>query len=297
MLELAVDTLRRAVAIPGAAAWAVLFLARLLGGKRSRPAMQILAAAAFAVGLGTGVVALDYYEKLIPADPWLTLRAWQRLPYPAVFALAAGLVTAATGLPLVVRGGLRLAIALVAVWVLLRPGADGEPLRLDFLAGLGAMVFLVWIILDALATRVAGWQVLCSLLIIASATGAVIMAAGFMKLAELALIPAAISAAAVVACFREQDGSTVRGLAPGFAVMLPGSLAAGYLETQTYTDVPTLCFLLTAIAPLGLGVGLLPPVQRLALWKRLMIQAPAFLVPLAMALALAAQAVLDASNE
>ena len=71
----------------------------------------------------------------------------------------------------------------------------------------------------------------------------------------------------------------------GAVVALCGLLLAGWSET--YSDVPAASFFLVALAPLLLGITLLPPLARLKTFHRELLDVAFVLVPLAAAVALA----------
>jgi hypothetical protein len=79
------------------------------------------------------------------------------------------------------------------------------------------------------------------------------------------------------------------GIAPGIAVLLPGLLLG--TQKETVSDVPLASFIVAALAPIAMGLTLLPPFSRISSnrWRAILISLIA-LIPVAIALALAMRA-------
>ena len=113
--------------------------------------------------------------------------------------------------------------------------------------------------------------------------GLIVIHAHSKSLMDVAMLGAmGLFGLSAVALFTKAD---VGAVYPGAAVLLVGTLFAGYHET--YSEVPSKAFWLPAVAPLLALVGLIPWVQRLKPWQRVLIVAVPTLIALGVAVGFA----------
>jgi len=142
-----------------------------------------------------------------------------------------------------------------------------------------------WVITEEQARRHPGALVPLWLAGIFLTAAIVLIHAHSNRFFDLALIfSSSLSAIAVVAWLCRLDAGSV---VPGAVVALCGLLLAGLSET--YSDLPTICFFLVALAPLLLGVTLLPPLTRMTALYRSLLQTALLLLPLVIAVILCMQ--------
>jgi hypothetical protein len=234
----------------------------------------------FAAGNLEGYFITGHLQSWAPLIPTSDKDEWSWLPWLAVLAGLAVL------LPL--KGGwLRRGVTALAVlamggttaWLLVPDFESLRPVRSYYLGGGSAAVLLLWVVLDPLAEWQPGGRVPLLLACVAVAAAVVILLSGILKLATLAgPLAGALTGCAVVGLL-SPDRGCLRGMLPGFAVLLVGLLLQGYL-TRGAEDVPAISFLLVPVAPLLLWVG---GRGRWGGW----LQAAAVLLPLAAAVILA----------
>jgi hypothetical protein len=277
MIELSMlfDMFAYGVLVPALASLLVLLLARRLGGKGTGAA-RLGGALAIGAGFYAGYAALAWKQELAPLLP---NDSWHWLPYLAMLALSAGLLVR---VPLVVRWGLRLAVAVLSGWLAFPrlPGLQGT-VHL-WIAILAATIFILWLALDWLSLHSPG-AVLSALLITSFAAGALLELADFGKFAQIAGVLWAALCGCAVLYFRRPERAVAQGLIPGVAVLLPALMLDGY---HYASDVKLTPFVLIVAAPLMVGVGALPLVDRLGKGQKLL-QIGAVFVPVVLAIALA----------
>jgi hypothetical protein len=273
-----VDLLVRAFLIPALVSAAILW-----PSPRRKWVDRIAEALALAVGFFAGYFTAGHREGWAPLVPTSDKDEWSWLPWLAALAGLAGL---AALLPLkrdwARRGMTALAVLLVAAlsaWLLVPEFETLRALRPYYVGGGAAAVLLLWAVLDPLAGRQPGGRIPLLLACVAVAAAMVILLAASMKLATLAGPLAGALTGCTVVGFRYPDRDDLRGMLPGFAVLLVGLLLQGYL-TRGAEEVPGVSFLLVLVAPLLLWVG---GRGRWGGW----LQAAAVLLPLAAAVTLA----------
>jgi hypothetical protein len=258
--------------VPTAVALAVLGL----GVRFSKSVRQARAAGALALagGFFAGYVALRS-EPLVPQYPW----HW--LPYLALLAGMAALVDG-PGVGLTVRNvALGGAVAVVTAWLLVPAHVEPQGTRVAWLLGTALAVLVLWIALDRLTAARAGPLPMVLLAVVAAAAGFVLVQAQIAKFAQLGGALAATLGAHALIAWRSPSAS-VRGAAPGVAVLLPGLLLSGVHYTSS--DVPLASFLLVAASPLFLALSAALP---LAGWRSVLLQTAATAAPVALAVVLA----------
>jgi hypothetical protein len=243
-------------------------------------------ALAAGVGLTAGWVALAGsgqlgWEFLKPTDSWHWL-----LPL-SLLALAAG-VGERRSPARAVSWPLRLAVAGLTAWLLIRAEAAVQPVRPGWYAGLGGAVLALWGLLDAAARRRPGWELPALLTAVAVGAAIVLERADFLFLAQLAgVLAAVLGGCALLAWYRPATGPA-QAVVPAVAVSLPGLMFAGYFNH--FSEVPAASFLLVTATPLVLAATAWLPHPERTGWRPTALRAGITLVPLGVAVALAAWA-------
>ena len=88
----------------------------------------------------------------------------------------------------------------------------------------------------------------------------------------------------LVACFI-RDKNLIGGSAPIFAMMMVGSLLIG--QVNSFSSIPLWAYVLLALAPLAMCLGMLPQVERLGRVAYAAVLVPLSLVPLVAAITIA----------
>ncbi len=235
-----------------------------------------------AVGAVAGLAAANW--KPDPVAPWwpaADARAWEWLGPAAVVLAVVGVPSHAAG-QLIRHFARRPALAHAVVWLprlaaavvvgawLLPAGDPPRPWRVG--AGLGVLVVLHWLILDAVA-RAPGVadrppRGNRSAQVVLLQAVALWLASGLCLYAHSGLLCDLATAAGAalfgVAVVGFASGADVRGAVPVGAVVLPG---LAFLAHETTTNViPPAGFWLAAVAPLGLAAWLAPALHRRDGW-------------------------------
>jgi hypothetical protein len=250
--------------------WAVL--PALVGAGVLTAALQLLGCAkqgpaAAALGLITGTVLGQWLRAASPMisvdSPWpalsvlgyaLTLTGgestWNRLPWAVLAALAverlARCLDTRTEDGWFLRGAASIGIA----WWVIPEAARDEYLWLA--PAFAALVFTHWILLERLAAQPPDGSVLLCLALAFIAAGVVLLHARIARLMEASIVcAAALGGIGLVALWLRADAS---GAIPAAAVLLPGFLLMGTLETSV-EELPWYVFALPALAPLLLAAS------------------------------------------
>jgi hypothetical protein len=265
------DTLLTAV-LPALAFAAVIMAAVLLvRGSEQGP---LAAAVGLIAGAGLGFWLKDGLV-LISSDS-----AWNRLPAAALAAVWLGRVARFPQLHPNAGWLLRAATAIGVAWLVIPTDARKDA---DWLTPVfAALVFANWVILERLAAEPPGGTVPFCLAVVFLAVAGVVIHAGWERVMNAAIVlAAAFAGIAVVARLWRVDAG---GAVPAAAVMSPGLLLMGKLET--FTDVPWQAFALPAVAPLLLAEAL--PLSNVKSGRaRLLLMLLMVLIPLAAALYMA----------
>jgi hypothetical protein len=155
-----------------------------------------------------------------------------------------------------------------------------------WVGGTAAGMLLLWTWLDSLPEKLPGASLPLSLAMVATGAAVALALSGSLLLGQLAGALAVGVAAAVPVAWRRPAPILSRGAIGVFVVVLAGLWTAGV----HYADLPLHAGLLIAGAPALLALGQLPPVRRLKGWQSALVRAGAVLLPVALAVALAAQA-------
>jgi hypothetical protein len=278
---LILEALAYGVLIPAVVAGLGLFLAL----RRSNETPAIGDALAVAAGLLAGFVALAAsgqlgWEFLTPTDSWHWL-----LPL-ALLALAAGAAGSHPAMPRVGRRALRLGVAALTGWLLVRAESAMQPLHPVWAAGIVIAVLLIWDVLDAVSRRWRGGALPGLLAVVALAAGVLLELAGILKFAQMAGVLAAVLAGCACLGWKYPQALLARGAIPAVAVLLPGLLAAGYWNS--FSDVPVASYLLMLATPLTLAATEFLPFQKLGAAARWAAWGAAVVLPIGLAVTLAA---------
>ncbi len=251
--------------------WHGLLTVPLAGKRAGGVGSAVALAAGFAAGNGMRG-ALDWLPDRYAHD-WLL---WVGLA-----ALLAGAVAGEGSRPRVAPW--LVAVCFSMLWKLVPPEVLNEswwsvPVLAVVVAG-------NWALADEQARRQPGAIVPVWLALVFLAAAIVLIHAHAQRFMDLALILAASLLGVAASC---NWGSGETGpVAGGASVLLAGLMLSG--QTQTYSNVPWICFGLVALAPLTLGATLIPAVSRLRPGLRLSLQTLLLLVPLVVAVVLAMQ--------
>jgi hypothetical protein len=301
------DALQHAV-LPGAGGAALVMCAFLLLG---RWAGALGSAAAVAFGFVWGNFTLDKTaaptwvntSRLIPWSPEADAPGYQWLARAALVLVVVGLVSRWIGLiasrALPERGwwgasAFVWAPRVVAVFVVSGWLSAGEAAKSVALLRpqIAAITLLMWVALDGIARNGAGATLAgYSAAMLMSAAAVLIHAhsARFMELAVVlgsAMFGIAVASALVKPDAQGQEPDT-SGAIPAVVAFLPG-LLLGARPSLAENNVPGACFWLVVLAPLMLLAFLLPAITRKTDWKVPAIRAALVLLPLVVAVALAA---------
>ncbi|MCI0458629.1 MAG: hypothetical protein L0Z62_16830 [Gemmataceae bacterium] len=271
--DVVLEALGYGLLLPAAVTAATLMLAPWLGIRHAAVAERSAGALALGASFAIGFVVLEG-SQVARTNPWF----W--LPFLALIAGGLGLVDLLPSFPSRGRWGVRALVAVVAAWLLVPSFL--EPFRPQRPVGVAASIFILWALLEPLAERQPGGWFPLLLSLVALAGSVVLQESGNSRFAQLlSLLAGALGGCALVSWWYPHR-SLLRGMIPGFAVLLPGLLFLGYFSA----DMPLVNFLLVMAAPLALWLSVLGPVDKMKPRWRILIQAVAVLVPVGLAVAL-----------
>jgi hypothetical protein len=220
---------------------------------------------ALAIGLGyaVGQVRIEGWRPFPPRE------AADRLWYLTLVAVLISLFDLWRSCPTWLRWGLRASLWLAVVWSVLPPAIRKEGSQVEVWAwfgGLGLAGLIFWAVLAHSARRQPGALVPPIVLIVSTGTAGVLHAGHSLKLTQLAGIVAATLLPVLIRSFCNPPAAMTT--AP-VVVLLPGLWLLSYF----YSDdaPPVTSFALLALATLCGGLGLLPKLRSLALWRRSLI--------------------------
>ena len=281
-LDLLVPAVVHGLIVP--AGVAAIVLALTLTWKRRRGGGATIGSAdGLAAGLGllagfvalAGSIQIDW-DFLKPDDGWDWL-----LGLAILATLVGGIAGRPGSVSFGLRWGVRLVVAGLEGWLLAR----AEKVHPAWALGIALAVLSLWGLLDRLARRRPGITLPALLATIALIAAAVLELAGLLSFAQMAGVLGAVLVGLACLARWMPEASPARGAVPAFAVMVPGLMFTG--ELNTYSDVPPTSFGLVLAAPLALALIDSPIGSRLAgRWTRaLSIAAMVALLALAAALA------------
>jgi hypothetical protein len=274
-LDVILETVGYGLLVPAAVTVVGLLLALRLGG--APLAVGVGLAAGFAALVKRGQTLSDYLKPEEAGD-WL--------PALGLLACVAAFVEQRGAGSLVVRWSVRLIFAALTAGLLVRVQSVREPIEPVWYGALALAVLALWGVLDLAARRPE--RMLPALLALAALSAGVLAElAGLSTIACLAeVVAGALIGCALIALWRPRP-EVCRAGVPMLAVLLPGFLFLSYFNTYSYSSVPPASYWLLLAAPLCLGVASLLPLGQSPL-RRAVVLGTATLVPLAVALALAA---------
>jgi hypothetical protein len=243
---------------------------------------------AFALGLGYALGHAAVREWITPPTwpPFPPLDAPDWAAWLALAAMVLGVLDATWPSPAWARWENRLIVSAVTVWLIVRSQYEGLWATRDGARSLGAMVagvYLLWSVLDGLSAR-AGRATIFPLVILTAGTSVVLVLSRSLVLGEYGAALTVALAVAWVASRWKARLTLARGGVPIVSVVLAALLLSGYF----YAELSRRNALLLASAPLTLLVGELPPIRRASAWKSGLARAIAILIPVGIAIALAA---------
>jgi len=226
----------------------------LVSARRARSEPAVARPIAGALALGVGYLAAHAGLKAFPAWPWGDV---QLDTMAKVFwMIAAAIVLAPLRvIPFVKRYGNSLYVALFAILPYHFVRSAGEPRSGLDLAGFGSvlLVYGIWMSLERLALRRPGPTLPVALWAACAGTAAMLLAnTSALQAQVVGALAAGLGAAVVVALL-------VRGahLATGAVAILAVAIAAGVRNAVIY-DLPTVCWVLVAVAFVGPWLGEIP---------------------------------------
>ena len=183
------------------------------------------------------------------------------------------------------------ATAAVCGWLVVPSGPGWEDVDAHwfwYCCGVSAAIFAGWNLLDTLVSRGTGRAEPWLLALVAVAGGMILERSGSGKFAQIAgALAAGLSGHAVVS-LRRPSPEFLRGAIPVLTVLIVGLMFTGRI--YTFADVPWLSFALVAASPLALWCAQLGAWRDANGWRRGILQSCAVLVPLAVAIVVAAGA-------
>jgi len=289
-LDLLLDILLNDFLTPALFAGALLYLAR---GRRSGAVGAVLGLlCGLAIGIWFNVQQMtkDLVGGKPPSSDWLRGNlpfwpeslGWHWLFGMTLAALVVGLVMRIPGWPERL-GWVVLATTTLAACLLV--ASFVQQWGLWIVHGFAFVAAGEWVITEEQARRQPGGLVPFWLAGVFLAGAIVLIHAHCNRFFDLALIfCSTLGALGVVAWLCRLD---VGSVVPGAVVALCCLLLAGFSETSS--EVPAICFFLVALAPLLLGVTLLPPLTRMSALYRGLLQTALLLLPLVIAVILCMQ--------
>ncbi|MBI3271104.1 MAG: hypothetical protein HYZ53_19020 [Planctomycetes bacterium] len=245
-----------------------------------------------ALGFGCGYVAGQLAGVGLPAFPPRESMDW--FPWIAFAAALLGLLEASGRGPAWLRWGLRAALSVGAIRLVLAPEiayrAWGVWESSAWVAGLAVAGLLVWSGLEAAARRAPAAALAPAWVVAGTAVALVLAQSGNAKLGQAAGSLTSAVGAAMVLSWLAPAASFSRGGVPVLAALFPALLVVGC--TNNYGEAPTASFLLAAAAlpaPLA-GILLLRSTPGRPSWKHALLNAAVTLVPAGIGVGLALRA-------
>lgn len=240
---------------------------------------------AVAVSLGVGFSAAF---ALLPWAPLLPQEHWQWLPYLSLVAMIVGAASVADGIGWLERFALNLVVAAVTAWFLVPEWKSIESIRHWHLLVVGAGVVFLCAAIDPLARNRPGPALPLTFFATNLAGSVVVLSSGSLKFAQLggAVVFSLLGCMLVAFIWRRKV--SFRGAVPVYVVLLGGLMYIGRIHS--YSEVPLASYVLVAVAPLGLWVTAVGPLTRRPKVWRIVTRVTSVLLPLAIAVGLAAWA-------
>lgn len=227
-------------------------------------------AASPAAAVVAACLAADRWPAIPPAEHW------QWIVWLVLGALVLALADSLRPWPAAARGTAAAALACACGWLLI-----GLPDYRAWRYVLAGVVLALLAGLDAPARRGRGASVALPLVIAAIGASVVVFESGNAKLARICgVLAATVAVAAVLGWWRPQRAAA-RGLTAVFPVAYPALILSAYVVS--WSEIPAWAYVVAALAPLGVLVGLVPAVAARPPWQAAAVRVAAVLVPTAVA--------------
>lgn len=259
-----------------------------------------------AVGLGLGYVlghatVREWFSGTRPKDAWDAVRIWTSeggtfplfagdafdwLPWLATAAAFVGALDAIRPAPGWARWENRAILTALTLWLILGPlfGGTWEPGQgARWLSAIGAGILLLWAFLDGRAEQLKG--AMAPVLLASSIALAIVL--GLSGSAIFAFLGGVLSAAIAGVWVASWWGTGInlsRGVIPPFVVVHVGLILSGLF----YAEVPRISALALSVAPVATSIDRIGRLSRLDGRKLAVLRAAALLIPLLVAIGLAA---------
>lgn len=249
-MKLAIELIGLGIAIPGAIAFAIVWLSGRYGSARfAERASGMAVAAAFFVGC---VLALG-------SDAVWPTRHWQWLAWGAVLAGTAGGIASDKIRAQDWRWLVLAAVALLCAWLMVPTWARLWPPRAISIALIAAYLFALMVLLNQLPERLLGTWFPAQLTLATGAIAVLLAAEISMTFGQLGIIAAAaLGGCWAAGCFAKAP-LVARSVVPVFAAMAGGLAYVGCVGR----DPPLLALMLVATAPVALWVCAIGPLSRM----------------------------------
>ena len=236
------DLILRSLLLPGLAAGVVLLIGTRPWRKQGRAPNRWIGAAAVGTAYLVGHLAVAGWPG------WVPLRATGWLLHIAAAAVAVALVESRAATPTWLRWLLRVGLAVVAAWLLLRvPVANqwSAGKAALYLGGVALGMLSAWVCLDR-ATAANDPRLALLLLLILATTGAIVVVlSGSLLVGQLGVVLAAAMGAALVFAMLFPGAVAVPSMVPPIAAVAWASWTIALL----FADMPTMAALLLGLAP------------------------------------------------
>ena len=270
------------VFVPAMTAGAVLLAGAMIGRARGRAAPACLTPVALLGGFLAGFGALFGIPSAPPAE------TWQWLFWVAMTAAGIGALTLVDAAPKWLRAIAALLSVMVAAWFLVPRWDSLAAARPWWMGGLLVAAALDWLVLHARGAKIEA-RAMCAIALAFATGGAIVLGlSGNAKLAQLAgtLATASVTAFVLEACRRHTVDA--RGFGSAIGAVLCGIMFTG--QFHNWSDTPIEAFLVVALSPLVLTLAYMRAVDRLAAARRVVVRLVIVLVPVGVAVGLAAKA-------
>jgi hypothetical protein len=250
-MKLAIEILVYGVAVPGAVAFAIVWMGLRRGSLRvlARSIEGVAVAAAFFLGC---VLTLGR-DAVVPT------RHWQWLPWVTVLAGVTGTIVPEGVYAKNLRWLFLAALAIIAAWLIVPTRPTLWPPRPISIALVSAYFFVIMALLDVLPEQLLGKAFLAQLAMAAGTVAVLLVAEISMTFGQLGLAAAAgLGGAWAASCFSNSP-VLARSVIPAFAVVTGGLAYIGCIGCTP----PLLALLLVPAAPLCLFAFAYGPLSRL----------------------------------
>ena len=217
-------------------------------------------AAGFAVG---GAFFLGC--RLIGLSDWLPTQPWMWFPYVVLAGALCGPLTVAPGVSWFERVIFYAVLSTIAAWMLVPTWSSLEPSRWIWWVGTAAVMTVVGLGIEFLATRERGLRLPLMLFVLITLSSVLVMLAGSARFAQfLMAISGALAGCALTGWVKSRDGTfSGAGLATSFALV--GMLMTA--KVNSFTKIPFASYAVLAACPLLLAMAMLLLGSKWQGWK------------------------------